>query len=70
MGNHILERRARAFSCRRRVVFNEPLTIVSIRGLPMVLRSQCARQLCSEGMLDYVAQAVETFAGVAKEAVA
>ena len=59
-----------SWSTMQRVIFNEPLTIVSIRGLPMLLRSQCARQMCSEATLEYVAQAVETLAGIVKEAAA
>ena len=58
------------WSIMQRVLFNEPLMIISVRGLPMLLRAQCARQLCSEALLEYVAQAVETGAGIAKEAIA
>ena len=57
-----------SWSILQRIIFNEPLTIVSARALPMLLQSNICRACCSETLLDLIAQAVETVAGIVKEA--
>ena len=41
------------------VIFNDPLVIVTARGLPMLLRSKVCTCLCSEGCIEYAGQAIE-----------
>ena len=45
----------------QRIVFNEPLVILSAKGLPMLLRSRVCSCLFSEACVEYLAQGIEAF---------
>ena len=56
-----------AWSVVQRVILNEPLVILSSRGLPMLLRSSFCSCFCTESCIDYIGQAVEAGVGMIKE---
>ena len=58
------------WSVLQRILMNEPLVILSARGLPMLLRSKLCACLCSEACVDYMGHFVEAAAQLAKELVA
>jgi len=55
------------WSIGQKVVFNEPLIILSARGLPMILRSRICSRLCSEASVEYMGQGVEAGGLVVRE---
>ena len=54
------------WSIAQRVIFNEPLVIVSARGLPMLLRSRACACLLNEACVEYLAQGIEAFGEVVR----
>ena len=58
------------WSIGQKVLFNDPLVIITSRGLPMLLRSKMCACLCSEGCIEYIGQAVEAMGAIAKEVMA
>ena len=56
-----------ALSVAQRVILNEPLVILSSRGLPMLLRSSFCSCFFSESCVGYIGEAVEAGVGMIKE---
>ena len=64
MGTRVL---AWAWSILQRIFFNEPLVIVSSKGLPMLLRSRACACLFSETCVEYLAQSIEALGSISRE---
>jgi len=47
------------WSIIQRIVFNEPLVIVSMKGIPMLLRSRACACLFSEACVEYAGIIIE-----------
>ena len=55
------------WSVLQRILFNEPLVILSSKGLPMLLRSRTCGWLFSETCIEYLAQGIETMGSLTRE---
>lgn len=55
------------WSVGQKVAFNDPLVILSARGLPMLLRSKLCACCCSEACVEYVGHGIEAGGSVLKE---
>ena len=55
------------WSVLQRVFLNEPLVILSSKGLPMLLRSRTCACLFSETCVEYLAQGIEAIGSITRE---
>ena len=69
---HLIQREllfAWLWSVVQRIILNEPLLIITSRGLPILLQSSLCACLCSEAMVEYASHFIEAFAAMLKELV-
>ena len=55
------------WSILQRIFFNEPLVILTSKGLPMLLRSRACSWLFSETCVEYLAQSIEALGSISRE---